>query len=99
MRAGTQAEGEGVLLLPEHHALSQQLWLRQTSALERASPAAAAAAAAARDAAAKQLPDLPEQPSWVRTAHRTKKPPDSKQASWAYSAPPLSGNIHPVYHA
>ncbi len=60
-----QAEGEGVLLLPEYQPLHQGLWSRQSAALERASPAATAAAAEAREAAAKDLQDLPDQPSWV----------------------------------
>lgn len=60
-----QAEGEGVLVQPEYQGLLQELWARQTAALERASPASAAAAAEAREGAAKQLHELQEQPSWV----------------------------------
>ena len=61
-----QAEGEGVLAQAEYQPLVQGLWARQTAALERASPSATAAAAEAREVAAKELEDLPEQPSWVR---------------------------------
>lgn len=66
--AVVQAEGEGILVQPEYQGLVQDLWMRQTAALERASPAATAAAAEAREAAAKGLKDLPEQPSWVSTS-------------------------------
>lgn len=52
-----QAECEGVPLSPDYQHLHNELWARQTAAIERASSGAMAAAAEAREAATRQMPE------------------------------------------
>ena len=59
-----QAECEGVPLNPDHQHLHNELWARQTAAIERATSGALAAAAEAREAASRQMPE------YVDTAER-----------------------------
>ena len=53
-----QAECEGVPLSPDHQHLHNELWARQTAAIERATSGALAAAAEAREAASRQMPEF-----------------------------------------
>ena len=47
-----------VPLSPDHQHLHNELWARQTAAIERATSAALAAAAEAREAASRQMPEF-----------------------------------------
>ena len=61
-----QAECEGVPMNPDYQHLHNELWARQTTAIERASSAALAAAAEARDAASRQMPEFVASATRVR---------------------------------
>lgn len=65
-RAPSQAEGQGVLIQPEHIPLHTEMWGRQARALQRAAPGAQQLAAAKRAGAAQQLADLERQPPFVQ---------------------------------
>ena len=63
-----QAECEGVPMNPDFQHLHNELWARQTAAIERASSSSLAAAAEARDAASRQMPEYKDPATRVRTA-------------------------------
>ena len=62
-----QAECEGVPMNPDYQHLHNELWARQTAAIERASSGALAAAAEARDAASRQMPEFVDSATRVCT--------------------------------
>ncbi len=63
----SQAECEGIPLNPDYQHLHNELWARQTAAIERATSAALAAAAEARDAASRHMPAFEDSTSRVRS--------------------------------
>ena len=62
-----QAECEGIPLNPDYQHLHNELWARQTAAIERATSAALAAAAEARDAVSRHMPEFEDSTSRVRS--------------------------------
>lgn len=90
-----QAECEGVPVSPDYQHLHNELWARQTTAIERASSAALAAAAEARDAASRQMPEFVDSVTRVCAPYCTTV--GNSQISTAYGADVLSSAIRTCF--